>query len=74
MLRRATQTAGLRDMGNRDRAEECPRKAAQCERAGSLASTLEARLMFYGLAQQWRNVADCFEEIEQQLAAKGTAN
>jgi hypothetical protein len=21
-------------------------------------------------AQRWRNVADCFEEIEQQLAAK----
>ena len=26
--------------------------------------------MFYGLAQQWRDVAECFEEIEQQLAAK----
>jgi hypothetical protein len=26
--------------------------------------------MFYGLAQQWRDVADCFEEIERQLAAK----
>ena len=61
-------------MGNRDRAEQCLRKAEQCERAGTLASTLEARLMFYGLAQQWRDVADCFEEIEQQLAAKGAAD
>jgi hypothetical protein len=32
--------------------------------------SLEALLMFYGLAPQWRDVADCFEEIEQQLAAK----
>jgi len=53
-----------------NRVEECLRKAEQCERAGSLAFTLEARLMFYGLAQQWRDVADCFEEIERQLAAK----
>jgi len=53
-----------------NRAEECLRKAEQCERAGSFAVTLEARLMFYGLAQQWREVADCFEEIEQHLAAK----
>jgi hypothetical protein len=38
--------------------------------AGNFAVTLEARLMIYGLAQQWRDVADCFEEIEEQLAAK----
>jgi hypothetical protein len=43
-----------------NRIEECLRKAEQCERAGSFAATLEARLMFYGLAQQWRDVADCF--------------
>jgi hypothetical protein len=53
-----------------NRVEECLRKAEQCEQAGSFAVTLEARLMFYGLAQQWRDVADCFEEIERQLAAK----
>jgi hypothetical protein len=53
-----------------DRVKECLRKAEQCERAGSFAVALEARLMFYGLAQQWRDVAECFEEIEQQLAAK----
>jgi hypothetical protein len=53
-----------------NRVEECLRKAEQCERAGSFAATLEARLMFYGLAPQWGDVADCFEEIEQQIAAK----
>ena len=53
-----------------NRVEECLRKAERCEQAGSFAFTLEARLMFYGLAQQWRDVADCFEEIEQRLAAK----
>jgi hypothetical protein len=53
-----------------NRVEECLRKAEDCERAGTFAVTLEARLMFYGLAQQWRDVAGCFEEIDQQLAAK----
>ena len=37
-----------------NRVEECLRKAEQCEQAGSFAVTLEARLMFYGLAQQLR--------------------
>jgi hypothetical protein len=53
-----------------NRVDECLQKAAQCEHAGSFAATLEARLMFYGLAQQWRDVAGCFEEIEEQLTAK----
>ena len=53
-----------------NRIEECLQRARQCERAGSFAITLEARLMFYGLAQQWRDVAHCFEEIEEQVAAK----
>jgi hypothetical protein len=39
-------------------------------RLGSFAVTLEARLMFYDLARQWPDVVDCFEEIEQQRAAK----
>ena len=63
--RRKRQVCGMAN-----RVEECLRKAEQCEQAGSFAVTLEARLMFYGLAQQRRDVADCFEEIEQQLAAK----
>jgi hypothetical protein len=50
-----------------NRVEECLRKAEQCERAGSFAATLEARLMFYGLAPQWRDVADCFRKLSSRL-------
>lgn len=46
--------------------EACRRKAQHCERAGSLAVTLEARLMYADLAQQWRDLAKQIEVLDQQ--------
>jgi hypothetical protein len=40
-----------------ERAETCRLKAHHCERASSLAVTLEARLMYSDLAEQWRALA-----------------
>jgi hypothetical protein len=37
-------------------------------RAGSLAVTLDARLMYADLAQQWRDLAKEIELLEQQKA------
>jgi hypothetical protein len=41
-------------------------KAQHCERAGSLAVTLDARLMYADLAQQWSELAEQIELQEQQ--------
>lgn len=51
-----------------ERAEACRAKAQHCERAGSLAVTLETRLMYADLAQQWRELAKQIELPEQQTA------
>jgi hypothetical protein len=41
-----------------NRAQECRQRAQHCERARSVAITLEARLMYFDLAQQWRESPD----------------
>jgi hypothetical protein len=38
-------------------AEECRKKAADCERLAVLAGTGEARSMYADLARQWRSLA-----------------
>jgi hypothetical protein len=48
-----------------NRAQECRQRAQHCERARSLAITLEARLMYFDLAQQWRELADQVEQLER---------
>ena len=55
-----------------DQAEECRQKAQHCNRAASLAVTLEARLMYADLARLWRELGQKFENerrlttVEQQ--------
>ena len=48
------------------RVDECRERARHCERAGSLAVTLEARLMYADLAEQWRMLAEQIEWLETQ--------
>jgi hypothetical protein len=40
-------------------------RAQHCERARSLAVALEARLMYFDLAQEWRELADQIEELDR---------
>jgi hypothetical protein len=47
-----------------NRAQECRQRAQHCERARSLAVTLEARLMYFDLAQEWRELADQIEQLD----------
>jgi hypothetical protein len=47
-----------------NRVQEFRQKAQHCERARSLAVTLEARLMYFDLAQQWRELADQIEQLD----------
>jgi len=49
-----------------DQAKAYRQKAEHCERAGSLATTLDARLMYADLAQRWRELAEQIELLEQQ--------
>jgi hypothetical protein len=46
--------------------DEYRERAQHCERAGSLAVTLEARLMYADLAEQWRKLAQQIEWLERQ--------
>ena len=48
-----------------NRAQECRQRAQHCERARSLAVTLEARLMYFDLAQEWRELADQIEQLDR---------
>jgi hypothetical protein len=48
------------------RVEERRERARHCERAGSLAVTLEARLMYADLAEQLRKLAEQIEWLEHQ--------
>jgi hypothetical protein len=48
-----------------NRAQECRQRAQHCERARSLAVTLEARLMYFDLAQEWRELADQIELLDR---------
>jgi hypothetical protein len=50
------------------RTEKYRQQAQHCELAGSLAVTLDARLMYADLAQQWRELAEQVELFEQQQA------
>jgi hypothetical protein len=49
-----------------ERVEECRERARHCERAGNLAVTLEARLMYADLAEQWRQLAEQIEWLERR--------
>jgi hypothetical protein len=49
-----------------ERVDECRQRAQHCERAGSLAVTLEARLMFADLAEQLRKLAEQIEWLVRQ--------
>jgi hypothetical protein len=40
------------------RTVECRHKAVHCERAASLATTLEVRLTYTDLAEHWRKLAE----------------
>jgi hypothetical protein len=53
-----------------NRAEECRRKAEQCEHAATVATDLEAQRTYRHLAQQWREMAGHFEAKEQRIAAQ----
>ena len=54
-----------------ERTEKYRQQAQHCELAGSLAVTLDARLMYADLAQQWRDLAKEIELFEQQKATAG---
>jgi hypothetical protein len=54
-----------------NRAQECRQRAQHCERARSLAVTLEARLMYFDLAQEWRELADQIEQLDRAPARCG---
>jgi len=49
-----------------EQAKACRQKAEHCQRAGSLATTLDGRLMYADLAQQWRELAEQIELLEQR--------
>jgi hypothetical protein len=51
--------------GMTKRVEECRERAQHCERAGSLAVTLETRLMYADLADP-RKLAEQIERLERQ--------
>jgi hypothetical protein len=51
-----------------EQTEACHQNAQHCERAGSLAVTLEARLMYADLAHQWRELAALTDFLEQKKA------
>jgi hypothetical protein len=51
-------------------AEECRRKAEQCERAATTATDLSAQKAYLGMARRWREMAEQAEVREQRLAAK----
>jgi hypothetical protein len=53
-----------------NRAEECLRKAEQCEHAATVATDPEAQRTYRHLAQQWRELATHFEAKEQRIAAQ----
>jgi hypothetical protein len=53
-----------------ERTEKYRQQAQHCELAGSLAVTLDARLMYADLAQQWRELAEQIELFEQQKAVE----
>src|SRR6185437_9011394 len=65
--RKSLRSAGLM-MANR--AEECLRKAEQCEHAATVATDPEAQRTYRHLAQQWRELATHFEAKEQRIAAQ----
>ncbi len=52
------------------RAEECRRKAEQCEYAAKVATDLSAQKAYLEMASRWRKMAEQTEAIEQRLAAK----
>jgi hypothetical protein len=47
------------------RTEECRHKAAHCERAASLATTLGVRLIYADLAEHWRKLAEQIEWLDR---------
>jgi hypothetical protein len=49
-------------------AEECRKKAADCERLAVLAGTAEARSMYADLARQWRFMATEAETLHLNCA------
>jgi hypothetical protein len=53
-----------------NRAEECRRKAEQCEHGANVATDPEAQRTYRHLAQQWREMAIHFEAKEQRIAAQ----
>jgi hypothetical protein len=50
-----------------NRAEECRRKAEQCEHAAGVATDPEAQRTYRQLAQQWREMATHFEAKDGEL-------
>jgi hypothetical protein len=53
-----------------NRAEECLRKAEQCEHAATVATDLEAQRTYRHLAQQWREMAIHFAAKERRIAER----
>ena len=52
-----------------NRAEECRRKAEQCEYSAKVATDLSAQIAYLEMARQWREMAEQTEAIERRLAA-----
>jgi len=52
-----------------NRAEECRRKAEQCEYAAKVATDLSAQKAYLEMAHRWRDMAEQTEAIERRLAA-----
>ena len=48
-----------------DRAEECRRRARECDQIASIACTMDARLTYADLARRWCEMAQEYERLVQ---------
>ena len=53
-----------------DHAQECRQRVVQWEPAATVATDLSSQEIYVELARQWRDMADYFDEIEQDLAGR----
>jgi hypothetical protein len=48
------------------RAEDCRKKAMECQHRAFACPDLTLRVIYFDLVNQWRQIAQEFEEIEHQ--------
>jgi hypothetical protein len=48
------------------RAEDCRKKAMECQDRAFACADLRVRVIYFDLVGQWRQIAQEFEEIERQ--------